>query len=414
MKVLIVTTYYPYADYPSWGIYSERCACVLRELCEEVEVLAPRPYVPPAMSLLSSRWKSYSRIPHYEVNNGIPVYRPSYVQVPGVGGVFWADPGTFFWCRRTARKMHSRARFDAIISFDLVGSGGLAWRIGRDLGIVASGWAIGSDVRVPVCSSYERSLMRTVTRLDLVFYQSQELLEIVAKRLGVSPLAMLEKQHVVLARGIPQPPLLPRADLRNRIREEWGIPSDHIVVLNVGRIVRSKGIFELLDAISSAAHTNPKITCVLVGSKPGFDETVEVQNKLNGTSSLRGRVIILPNCSTDKVWKYLCAADVFAFPSHREGMPNALLEAMAMGLPAITFAIPPVLEIEAGTECIVTVPPFNSALFSEAIVRLAASPKERTSIAERGKTRVTQHFMVADKMVEALASLEKAVEKRAA
>jgi glycosyltransferase involved in cell wall biosynthesis len=38
---------------------------------------------------------------------------------------------------------------------------------------------------------------------------------------------------------------------------------------------------------------------------------------------------------------------MFAFTSHHEGMPNSLLEAMAMGVPAIAFAIPPVVELEA-------------------------------------------------------------------
>jgi glycosyltransferase involved in cell wall biosynthesis len=152
---------------------------------------------------------------------------------------------------------------------------------------------------------------------------------------------------------------------------------------------------------------------VLLGSKPAFDETALVQKKLNETPILRERVSLLPNCSPDKVWEYLCAADIFAFPSHREGMPNSLLEAMVMGIPAIAFAIPPVLEIGAAKGCLVTVPPLDFTLFSEAILRLAASPAERANIGEKGKARVLQDFMIREKMAEALRRLAQIVEKGA-
>jgi hypothetical protein len=45
--------------------------------------------------------------------------------------------------------MHRRTRFDVIHSFDLAATGGLAWRMGRDLGIPASGWAFLGDLRFP-------------------------------------------------------------------------------------------------------------------------------------------------------------------------------------------------------------------------------------------------------------------------
>src|SRR5206468_1380786 len=134
---------------------------------------------------------------------------------------------------------------------------------------------------------------------------------------------------------------------------------------------------------------------------------------LRNAPHLKGRVRLLRSCSPDRVWEFLCAADIFAFPSHREGMPNSLLEAMAMGIPAVTFAIPPVLEIEAGTSCLAMVPMMDSARLAEAILRLAGSPSERALIAERGKTRVLQGFMLRENTAEALRRLKLIVERRA-
>ena len=412
MKVLIIAPYYPYPAYPSWGSVNERAACALNELCDGVAVLAPRPYALPVVSSWVPRWRSYRQIIGYEVRNRIPLYRPYYVHIPRLGGAIWTDPGAFFWCRHTVRDMHRLTRFDALLSFDLVASGGMAWRIGRDLGIPASGWAIGNDVRVPASSSYGLVLRRAIKHLDLVFYQSRELLETVAAQLAIPPEQMSPKRHVVLPRGIPSPPLLPRVQVRNRIRAEWRITHDQIVLLNIGRMVRDKGIFELLQAIAFATARNPKIICILVGSNPAFDETTAVQQKLHETPDLRERVRLLPHCSPDTVWEYLCAADIFAFPSHKEGMPNSLLEAMAMGVPAIAFAIPPVVEIAAATGCMVAVTPFDSTLFSEAILRLAASPDERATLEGKGRARVMQQFMIQAKMAEALQRLAQTVPKR--
>jgi teichuronic acid biosynthesis glycosyltransferase TuaC len=412
VKILVLAPSYPYPDHPFAGVFNEKCVCVLRELCNCVEVLVPRPYAPSVLASLVPRWKAYSRIVEFEVRNGVPVYRPAYLQIPRLGGAFWTDPGTFLWCRRTARNMHRRVQFDAIVSFDLVGSGGMAWRIGRDLRIPASGWATGDDVRFPASSSHGRVLLRAIEHLDVVFYQSHELLGEAANLLGISPAQMSHDRHVVLSRGIPAPPFLPRAEVRHRMREMWGVTNEQVAVLYVGRVVREKGMFELLDAISLAAAQDPRITCIIVGSKPAFDETTAVQKKLDQTPALRERVRLLPACSPDKVWEYLCAADIFAFPSYKDGMPNSLLEAMAMGVPTVAFAIPPVLEIEAGTGGVVVVPPFDSALFSQAMLRLATSSADRVRVGEKGKAEVMDRFMVRKNMAKALLRLTQVIQRR--
>jgi teichuronic acid biosynthesis glycosyltransferase TuaC len=402
MKLLVLAAYYPHRDYLFSGIFNERSAFALRELCESVEVLVPRPYAPPLLCSLSARWKMYRHMNRHEIRNGISVHRPAYPQIPWFGGGLWTDPGAFVWCRPIARRIHQRIGFDGIISFDLLGVGGLAWRLGRDLGIPTSGWSIGADVRFPTTSSYTRVVIRAIQNLDLVFYQSQELLEKAAELLGISPAQMSKQRHVILPRGIPAPPQLAKEEVRARIRRDWGVEDNQIVVLNIGRVVRDKGIVELLEAISFAGARNSEILCILIGSMPGLDDTFIVNQKLSTTPFLKNRVRLLPSCIPGKVWEYLCGADIFAFTSHEEGMPNSLLEAMAMGTPSIAFAIPAIVELEAGTGGLVLVPPLDCQRFGDAILRLAASTDERRRIAKRGKMRVMQRFMVCANMREAV------------
>lgn len=412
MKILVLASNYPHPGYRFSGIFNERSVHALSKLCDRVEVLAPRPYVPPLLSSLVPRWKSYATVPRYKNEDGIAVYRPPIPVVPGVAQAFWADQGAFLWCRQTVRKIHHCTRFDAIVSFDLMGAGGLAWRLGRDLQLPASGWATGGDVRVRASSSHGQSVTRALKNLDLVFYQSYELLEIAAELLGVSPEKLVGDRHMVLPRGIPEPPLLARGQTRDRTRARWGVKVDDIVVLYVGRISRPKGMLELLKAIELVASRDSRIKCVLIGSRRGLDDTALVTEKLNELEWLRDRVTIFPECNPGEVWENLCGADIFAFPSHHEGMPNSLLEAMAMGLPAIVFGIPALRALEAGTGALVSVSPLDCSGFAEAILRLAACPDKRMRLGEKGKTLVMDRFLTRKSMAEALRKLSLLTKER--
>jgi glycosyltransferase involved in cell wall biosynthesis len=315
----------------------------------------------------------------------------------------------FLGCRQTAKKIHRRMRFDAILGLDIDGVGGLAWRLGRTFGVPASGWVFGNT---PASSPYAKMARRTLKNLDLVFYQSHDLMNKAALLLGIAPSEMSPKQHLVLSHGIPAPPSLAKEAVRYRIRKEWGITEDHILVLSIGRIYREKGVFELLHAVAHAATKNPKMTCVLVGSSPAFDETRSVQKMLDKMPNLRRHITLLPACPPEQVWEYLCAADLFAFTSHAEGMPNSLLEALAMGVPAVAFAIPPVVEMAAGTEGVLLVPPQDVTGLAEALVRLAAVPDERARRGAIGKNQVLERFMVHKNMAIALDRLTEVVRMR--
>ncbi|MGH8056580.1 MAG: hypothetical protein ACREOH_05010, partial [Candidatus Entotheonellia bacterium] len=266
----------------------------LRELCEDVEVLVPRPYIPHLLASYVPRWHAYAGAMPHEVREGISVYRPACLQLPRIGRALWLDRSAFLCCRRTARAMHGRMGFDALLSFDLLGAGGVAWRIGQHLGIPAAGWATGDDVRVPASSPYGRVVRRAMQRLDLVFYQSRELLDKGAALLGVTPDGIACERHRILPRGIPTPPALHRSETRKRVRAEWGVTDDQLVILSIGRMTREKGVFELLDAIARVVPRDARAICLLLGSLPAFDESAAIRKKLDATPRLRERVRLLP------------------------------------------------------------------------------------------------------------------------
>ena len=214
------------------------------------------------------------------------------------------------------------------------------------------------------------------------------------------------KTHIVLPRGIPEPPSLNRIEVRERLRKNWNVQPDEIVVMNIGRISREKGAFELLESLALSVRQDRRIKCILVGALPAFDESKSVQQKVKYFDGLASRLTILPACEPETVWDYLCAADLFIFASHHEGMPNSLLEAMAMGLPAVAFGIPPVCELEGGQQALITVSPSDVKSLASAVLALANSPATRALIGERARARIREGFLVQNNMARALRELE--------
>ncbi len=404
MRLLLIVPSYPHAALPYSGAFNERSALALQRLGASVQVLAPRPCVPPLLARAHARWRAYGEIPAAEIKNGVAVARPRAPVVPRLAPGFWQDRAAFACLSNAARRLHRRGRFEAILSFDLVGAGGIAWRTARLLGIPAAGWATGGDVRFAQSSALGKVARRALANLPLVFYQSRELRALGAALLGVAPEALDAARHRVLPRGIAAPPELDHSAARAQRRAELGVGATDLLVLSIGRLSREKGIYELLRACRVALAQNRALAFRLIGAAPSFDESKSVQREIAALDH-GGRVAALPACPPQTIWEYLCAADIFAFASHQEGMPNSLLEALAMALPAAAFAIPAVSEIDGGAGALRAVAPFDADAFAAALLELAASDEQRRALGARGRRRVLESFLIDHSMGEALAAL---------
>jgi glycosyltransferase involved in cell wall biosynthesis len=235
-------------------------------------------------------------------------------------------------------------------------------------------------------------------KLDLVFYQSQELKSLGAELLGMPREALPPERHVVQPRGVMEPETAAPDDARRSLRSELHLSEDQVVVLHLGRVARGKGLFELVDEFARCADGRDDLVLLLVGAIPGRDDAPELDRKIQSLAGLNGRIRILPACAPQRIWEYFKAADIFAFPSYREGMPNALLEAMLGGLPAVAFSIPAVQEITRFGKALEEVPAHDFSSFGDALLKLAANPSRRREIGERGRAIVREHFSLRTSM----------------
>ena len=118
---------------------------------------------------------------------------------------------------------------------------------------------------------------------------------------------------------------------REKKREELGVGSDQVLFLSVGELIDRKNHRVLLQAVKKL--NNPNAVLLIAGDGEKKDE-LEVQIKELG---LESSVKLLGYRSDVK--ELLKAADCFLFPSYQEGLPGALMEAMASGLPCIASRI---------------------------------------------------------------------------
>ncbi len=145
-----------------------------------------------------------------------------------------------------------------------------------------------------------------------------------------------------------------RFEYRKEIRGKFGLSDDDFVYGFVGRITRDKGINETLEAFSKIEAAK----LLMIGNVEG---TGTLKQELY-RQSLQNPNIIYTGSVIDTE-KYYAALDVLLLPSYREGFGNVVIEAAAMGTPAIVSDIPgPVDAIQNGVTALVVEPKSSQSL----------------------------------------------------
>jgi len=184
----------------------------------------------------------------------------------------------------------------------------------------------------------------------------------------------------VIANGVP---------VRDEAVEEENA-SQIVSILFLGNLSQGKGVWELIDAM----RTVPAIAAlVLVGgeSNPGISDAAQVRiNELG----MADRIKLIGPAYGEEKHQWLEKADIFVLPSHAEGLPIALLEAMGGGIPAVVTAVgamPTV--IDDGVQGKV-VQPGDVAALSTALTELVNDPVLRRSMGEAARKRCLADYGV--------------------
>lgn len=173
-----------------------------------------------------------------------------------------------------------------------------------------------------------------------------------------------------------------------------------LALLFVGWLDKEKGVVELLDACKALAATH-RFTLTLVGegNRSEYARNFVAENGLSGLVSFRGWL------DGPELVSAYAEADIFVLPSWSEGLPNAMIEAMAAGLPVVVSAVGNIPDAIADGTSGLLVPPRNGLLLRAAIQRLLESPRLRTHLSLNAHALARERFGVenaVDKLMSAI------------
>lgn len=200
--------------------------------------------------------------------------------------------------------------------------------------------------------------------------------------------------------------VLANASDRNELRRRFGIPEDKFVVLSVGQFINRKGRWVFLEAAEKIAAERNDIAFVwLMPHLPNEED----EKRISGYK-LRGCFypVLSKSVGSDRldILDFFRVADVFALPSYVEGLPIALLEAMALGIPAISTAVYAIPEAVKDRETGLLIPAGNPDALKQAILELRDDPELRYKLSRTGREFVMQNFDERDAARTALAAYQ--------
>ena len=329
MHILTFTTLFPNARQPVHGLFiRNRMEAFTRRYGHKWTVVAPVPWFPKLPFAVSPMYDAYARVAAKEEDRGYPVYHPRYLVTPVVGMKQyggWMAQGA----AATVRRIHAQTPIDVIDAHYAYPDGTAACRIGKELGIPVVLSARGTDLNL---------FTRMPDILPRIQANYRDAARLICVSNGLAKVALATGAEAakisVIGNGI-DPALFhalpPQAAVE--ARRSLGLPADKRILLSVGHLVELKGFHLAIEAL--AALKRDDVIFVAVGEGAQRHGLEALAARLGVTDKVR-----LPGAvKQPDLPKWYAAADLFTLMSSREGWPNVVTEAQAMGLPVVATRV---------------------------------------------------------------------------
>ncbi|WP_262917174.1 glycosyltransferase family 4 protein [Subsaxibacter sp. CAU 1640] len=172
------------------------------------------------------------------------------------------------------------------------------------------------------------------------------------------------------------------------LKKELKISESDIIFIFIGRIVKDKGINELVEAFNELSKVNTHCKLLLVGPKEDHLDPLlpHTENTIKNNKNILAVGII------KDIRPYVAISHVLTFPSYREGFPNVVLQASCMGLPCIVSNINGCNEIiEEGVNGMI-VPVKNKTALQKAMQELLDNAKKRDDMSRYSRSRIIDRY----------------------
>ena len=349
VRLALVTHLWPVPGAPHAGKPIYETALRLRNDVE-IEVFCPTPRYPQVRWLQPARYV-YHRADPAMAPPGLKTHYLEYGTVPGIGRAF-----NGLWSEKALEPALRAWRPDVILSYWLYPTAWAALRIGRRLGVPIIVGSRGSDLHRIPDGLVRRLTCTTLRNADAVLTVTEDLRR-AAIRLGANP----EKTRSIpngCDAGVFHP--MDRIEARRAL----GLPVDGTLLLQVGHLIPSKGVFDLWSAVEKIAASKPDLRLAMVGDGPA-EAGLRERAKRSGLA----HHLVLPGVRpAGEIPLWINAADLVCLASHGEGCPNVVIEALSCGRAVVGTDVGGMPEL-IGEGCGVLAPARNPAAFARAVAR---------------------------------------------
>lgn len=401
MRILVISSLFPYKTSRLYGIFTARQWQMAARLGADVTVLFPRVWIPGILQRILSRYKDYDE-------NHTPVEHPGVKVFPvpcvhwtrGIRGCRWLGLSVYRAARHKVVQLHRERPFEVIYGKGIFPSADAGVRFSRLLSIPVVGEGIGGDVNV--VPEYSRAMyrhfVRTVRALDGAVADGKG----VADRLSAVMQMEVPSIHGLVDLDV----FRPLAD-RQALRRQLGIPAEALTLLFVGYLKRAKGLYELIEAFNRLHREAPGAVLRICGQgaeHSGLEEAIA----RHGVTDL---VQLVGPVHPDRMHEWMQASDVFVLPSYTEGMPNVVMEAMACGLPVVSTTVGGLPDAVGDSEGAILVEPRTVDPLTEALCKVCADQEVRKRMSLAARKTAEQKFGLEQNVRRTLAYIDSVVRK---
>jgi len=367
VRIASVSIEFPSASNPRRGLFVQRRLLALARIAE-VCVVHPQPWFPWLRPVAPSTLEA-------EAGDGLPVVRPRMFYIPGV--LKGLDGN---WVRRailpTLRALEAGGGLDLLDAH---------FGYPEGVGAVLAARELDRPVFITM-RGLERPVLTQPWRGRQLSWALQECTGIVSVSYSLKDLALEhgvpESQIEVIPNAVDRALFHPgdQAEARRRL----GLNQKDRLVVCVGMLIAGKGQHHLVEAAGRLRNRIPQLRLALIGGvahEPRYPAYLERRIRDLGVSDM---VQLLGSQAPATIATWLQAADVFALPTYDEGCCNAILEALACGVPVVTTT--------AGDNRLLVDPPNRGRVvpigdpdsFTEALEEALTIEWDRTAIAAAG------------------------------
>jgi glycosyltransferase involved in cell wall biosynthesis len=173
-----------------------------------------------------------------------------------------------------------------------------------------------------------------------------------------------------------------------QVREQIGIPQDALLCVLVGRLVWAKGFDDFISAFSLAADKIKNIKAIILGE----GELREQLEKQLASLGLQEKVLLPGYCDYSTVLKILMSSDLYVMSSRSEGIPFALLEAAALGLPIVATNCGGIPEVVTNGENALLVPVGDKSALAQSLVTLCEDRNLAKALGKNAREKIKQDY----------------------